>query len=325
MIKFRNVFFGLVSIAILCLSGCANADVLNPKGMIARDELHLMITALLLMFIIVIPVIIATLVIAFRYRASNTKAKYDPHFTHSVKLEIFWWGIPIVIIAILATITWISTHRLDPYRPIVTGVKPVNIEVVSLEWRWLFIYPDQGIATMNYVEFPANTPISFEITSDAPMNSFIIEQLAGQIYSMAGMRTRLHLIADEPGIYNGRSVSFSGDGFANMTFVAKAVSNDEFNQWVNTAKQSTTPLDWNTYTQLAAPSHDTSVMSFNLTDPDLFNQIIMKYMGPDMKMMPTMHHPELSNMNLATGTPMLQDKHYAYEHHKNHHSMQGEY
>lgn len=337
MIKFRNILLGLFSVGVtLFLSGCDKLEVFHPKGPVARDERDLIITAFLLMLTIVIPVIIATFVIAYHYRASNKKAKYDPEFTHSVKLELVWWALPIIIIAILGTITWITTHRLDPYRPLESNTKPITIQAVSLEWRWLFIYPDQGIATMNYVEFPANTPISFQITSDAPMNSFLIEQLAGQIYAMAGMRTQLHLIADEPGTFNGRSVSFSGDGFANMTFEAKAVSNAEFNQWVNTIKQSPNTLDLNSYNQLVPASHDTSVMYFKLADSDLFNQIIMKFMGPDMMNMNTQMHPGMSGMNMENKTelPSVSDqsgkqveyeKDRDYKHHKGYYTPSGEY
>lgn len=279
MNKLRNIFFILIS---LLLTGCG-AEVLNPHGPVARDEKHLLITAFCLMLVIVIPVIIFTLLIAYRYRASNTKAKYTPDWCHSNKLEAIWWTIPIIIISILATITWITTHQLDPYRPLNSDVKPVTIEVVSLEWRWVFIYPDQHIATMNYVEFPANTPITFLITSDAPMNSFQIQGLAGQIYAMAGMQTKLHLMADDIGTYNGRSVSFSGDGFTNMMFEAKAVNQSDFNAWVKSVQQSPNKLTLDAYNQLVPPSKDTSVHLYSSVDDNLFQDIIMKYMGQDNK------------------------------------------
>lgn len=328
----RKILLGLISVGtMLFLSSCDKMEVFHPKGMIARDERNLLITAVLLMLTIVIPVIIATFVIAYRYRASNKKAKYDPDFTHSVKLELIWWALPIIIIAILGTITWKSTHRLDPYRPIDSNVQPVIIQAISLQWRWLFIYPDQGIATMNYVEFPANTPISFQITSDAPMNSFLIEQLAGQIYAMAGMRTKLHLIADEPGVFNGRSVSFSGDGFANMAFEAKAVTNTEFNQWVNSVKQSPNTLDMNAYNKLVPATHDTSVMYFKLADTNLFNEVIMKFMGPDvMEMNMDQKHMDMPNMKElpstdANGEQLKYHEDRDYDHHKGYYNSNGEY
>lgn len=294
VIKFRHMVSTLVTFgSLLLLSGCSQIAVLNPKGPIAADEKHLLITAVCLMLIIVVPVIILSLVIARRYRASNTKAKYTPEWSHSNLLEAIWWGIPLVIIVILATITWISAHRLDPYRPLDVNAadvkaKPITIQVVSLDWRWLFIYPDQNIATINFVEFPANAPVTFLLTSDAPMNSFQIPQLAGQIYTMPGMQTKLHLLADEPGDYNGRSVSFSGDGFYKMTFIARATASQaEFDDWVKTVKKSSQQLSGDTYKQLAAPSEDNSVQYFSSVDNNLFNNIIMKFMmpTPDMQQM----------------------------------------
>lgn len=254
--------------------------VLDPKGVIAADEKELLITAVLLMLIIVVPVIILTFVIAFKYRASNTKAKYTPDWSHNNLLEAAWWILPIIIIVILATITWISAHKLDPYRPLDSKVKPVTIQVVALQWKWLFIYPEQGIATVNHIEFPVNTPVSFEITSDAPMNSFQIPALGGQIYAMAGMQTRLHYMATEMGDYAGRSVSFSGDGFSAMTFDAKAESQQNFNAWVKSVKQSANKLTLPAYNQLAQPSENNAVQYYGSVAGNLFQDIIMKFMMP---------------------------------------------
>jgi cytochrome o ubiquinol oxidase subunit 2 len=262
------------------LSGCDLA-VLNPKGIIAADQKHLMIIALLLMLIIVIPVIILTFVIAIRYRASNTKAVYAPNWSHNNWLEAVWWFVPMVIIAILATITWITSHKLDPYRPLDSNVKPIVIEAVALQWRWLFIYPDQHVATINYVQFPVNTPVRFLITADAPMNSFQIPQLAGQIYAMAGMETQLNLMANEIGDYNGRSVSFSGDSFSGMTFIAKASSQADFDTWLNTLKQGQQPtLNMINYAEIVKPTEDATPQYFSSVDGDIFHEIIMKYMPP---------------------------------------------
>jgi len=274
-------------------------EVLQPMGPIAADEKHLLIVALLLMLIIVIPVIILTFAIGYRYRASNTKAKYDPEWSHNNLLEIVWWVVPIIIIAILATITWVTTHRLDPYRPLNSTVKPVKIQVVSLEWRWLFIYPDQKIATLNFVEFPVNTPIDFTITSDAPMNSFQIQQLAGQIYSMAGMQTKLHLLANATGDYYGRSVSFSGDGFANMQFTARVVSQADFDKWVQTIKQSPNKLTMDAYNQLVPPTKDDSVKYYSYAADNLFNNIMMKFMMPmqDQDMSKMQSEQNIKNMH----------------------------
>ena len=247
-----------------------------------------MILALLFFFFVVFPAIFLTFVLAIRYRASNTKATYAPDWSHNNWLEAIWWFVPMVIIAILATITWTSSHRLDPYRPLSSNVKPITIEAVALQWRWLFIYPDQGIATINYVQFPVDKPVTFLITADAPMNSFQIPQLAGQIYAMAGMETQLHLIANEIGSYNGRSVSFSGDGFSGMTFIAKSSSQTDFDTWVNTVKQGKNALNMSSYNDLAKPSEDATAQYFASVDGDIFHDIIMKYMPPQQPASATM-------------------------------------
>lgn len=286
MIKVRHIFTVLLSFGLLLLlTGCKIA-VLQPRGYIATDERELLITAVLLMLIVVIPVIILTAVITIRYRASNTKAKYTPDWGHSTLLEIVWWAIPLVIIIVLATLTWIYTHRLDPYKPIVGKNKPITIEVIALEWKWLFIYPDQNIATVNYVQFPVNTPINFLITADAPMNSFQIPQLGGQIYAMSGMQTKLHLIADQTGCYRGRSTNFSGDGFSGMKFIAHVTTQAKFNNWVSTVKKSSKQLTMDSYNKLALPSENNKVEYFSSAQKDLFNDVIMKFMMPPMKNMP---------------------------------------
>ena len=264
---------------LLLLGGC-KAVVLDPKGWVAKQELHLLITAVLLMLIIVVPVLVLVLVISRRYRASNKKAKYTPDWAHSNTLEAIWWAIPCAIIVVLATITWKTTHKLDPYKELAVGGKPLTIEVVALQWRWLFIYPEQNIATINHIEFPANRQVKFLITADAPMNSFQIPQLAGQIYAMAGMQTKLHVIADEAGTYQGRSVSFSGDGFSDMKFTVKATSDDAFNQWVQSVKGSQNVLTKQAYQQLAKPTKNEGIEYFASVDSNLYHDIIMSYKMP---------------------------------------------
>ncbi len=278
-VKKRITLLCLSTVSVLLLSGC-NMVILNPKGMIAADEKFYLITALLLMFTIVIPVIILTFVIARKYRASNVDAKYTPEWAHSNLLEAVWWAVPMVIILILGIITWVSTHKLDPYRPLVSKTKPVTIEVVALEWRWLFIYPEQHIATVNFIEFPVNTPVAFKITADAPMNSFQIPALGGQIYAMAGMQTKLHLITDQPGDYKGRSVSFSGAGFTNMKFIARATSKEDFDKWVKTVQQSNNPLNWTVYNELAKPSKVEKVQYYSSVTDNLYGKVMMKFMKP---------------------------------------------
>lgn len=280
--KLRHILFTIAgTVCLLLLSGCSQMIVLHPHGPIAAEEKHLMLDALALMAIVVIPVLVLTVVLSIKYRASNKKAKYSPHWSHANWLEAGWWAIPIAIIAVLATMTWRETHALDPYKPLDSNVPPVTIQVVALQWRWLFIYPQQNIATINFVEFPVNTPIDFLITADAPMNSFQIQGLAGQIYAMDGMQTKLHLIASDEGDYIGRSTNFSGDGFSNMVFTARVVSDSAFKQWISTAQHGSGPsLSLPVYHQVAQATRDTSVHYYPSVANNLFNDIIMSYMMP---------------------------------------------
>lgn len=284
--KLRNLLFaGIAFVSTLLLSGCYKVVVLQPEGPVAADEKHLFLLALTLMLIIVVPVIILTFVIIRRYRASNTKAKYTPNWAHSFKLEAIWWLIPVVLIGVLAVITWTTTHHLDPYRPLdakAVGAKgkPITIQVVALRWKWLFIYPKQNIATVNYVQFPVRTPVRFLITSDAPMNSFQIQQLAGQIYAMNGMQTKMHLMADKVGDYRGRSVSFSGNGFAGMRFVARASTEADFKKWVSKVKRSGSRLTMKEYNKLVQPTENDKPHYYARVTPGLFHKVIMKFMQP---------------------------------------------
>jgi cytochrome o ubiquinol oxidase subunit 2 len=296
VIKIRSFLVSLFFLGLtLVLTGCQNMSVLNPKGLIAHDEKDLFLISLLLMLIIVIPVIILTIVIPFRARATNLKASYKPDFGHSTMIEIICWSIPVVIIIGLGILTWFSTHRLDPYKPIVSDRKAVQIQVVSLNWRWLFVYPEEGIATINDIVFPVGTPVSFSITSTGPMNGFQIPQLGTQIYAMSGMKTQLHLIADEVGQYRGHATNYSGEGFANMHFMAKVVSQKDFEAWVASAKKSPHKLTMANYESLVPDNLDTSVQYFSAVDANLFNDVIMSYMMPKEKKAPSMmmgHEPK---------------------------------
>lgn len=257
--------------------------MLNPKGEIAEKQRDLLIITTAIMLIVVIPVFILTVFFAWKYRESNKKATYAPEWDTSILAESIWWGIPFVIIIVLSVITWKSCVELDPFKPLESDKKPVTIEVVALQWNWLFIYPEQGIATLNFFQFPEQTPIAFKITADAPMNSFWIPDLGGQIYAMAGMESKLHLIANESGSFRGCSSNLSGDGFAGMTFTAIACSESEFNTWVESVKHSPNHLDASTYNQLAKPSQSKPAASYSLETKDLYHQILMKYMMPDMQ------------------------------------------
>ena len=265
--------------ALVYLASGYNIQLLNPKGTVAAQQRDLMFIAIGMMLLVVVPVFVMTFVIAWKYRASNVKAKYDPEWDHSRTAETLWWAIPFAIIAVLAGITWVTSHSLDPYRPLASDTKPLRVQVVALQWKWLFLYPEQGIATVNHVEFPVNTPISFQITSDAPMNSFWIPQLGGQIYAMSGMNTSLHLMAKDVGTYNGSSANISGKGFAGMKFTATAQTQAEFERWVGTIAQKNIPLSSDAYDHLSEPSENVPPQYYSSYQDSLYDTIIMKYMG----------------------------------------------
>lgn len=280
-LKIRSKNIGMLSLfaATAMLSGC-NTVLMDPKGAVGVEQRTLILTAIGLMLIVVVPVILMALVFARKFRASNTDAKYTPNWAHSNKIEAVVWTIPIIIIAILGMITWKTSHSLDPYKPLVSDKKPITIEVVSLDWKWLFIYPDQGIATVNELAFPTDVPVEFKITSNSVMNSFFIPQLGGQIYAMAGMQTKLHLIANEPGHYKGISSGYSGQGFSGMKFTAIATPNEEsFNQWVTQVKASPNTLNTMTdFEKLAKPSEKYPVTYFSSVKTNLFQEVIGKFM-----------------------------------------------
>ncbi len=272
------VCLGVVTLSVLFALN-ANFQVLNPMGWVARQERDLIVTAFVLMLIVVVPVIYLTFHIAWKYRASNQAAKYEPEWDQDLVAEAVWWGLPCLIVAVLSVILWKSSHQLDPFKPLDSDVKPVRIQVVALQWKWLFIYPEEGIATVNYVQFPEQTPVNFEITADAPMNSFWIPQLGGQIYAMPAMRTKLHLIASQVGRYRGCSSNLSGKGFAGMTFAAVSSTQEDYESWVEQVRGNE-PLDSTSYERLAEPSEYNPVALYELGQDDLFDAIVMKYMMP---------------------------------------------
>jgi cytochrome o ubiquinol oxidase subunit 2 len=257
-----------------------NIAVLQPAGIVGQKERNLIYISLLLAVIVVVPVFVMLFGFAWKYREGNTKAKYSPEFANSKKLESIWWGVPFAIIFILSIITWNSSHDLDPFKPLSASAKPMHIQVIALQWKWLFIYPEQNIASINYVQLPVNTPIDFEITSDAPMNSFWIPQLGGQIYAMPGMSTHMHLMAGRAGDYTGRSANISGTGFARMTFTARAASSQEFNKWTTKTTASNNPLSTYSYDQLSRPGTLDHPVYFSSVDGSIYNTVVNKYMGP---------------------------------------------
>ena len=281
------VFVGLSSLcAVTFLGGCSTIALFDPKGPIGESERFVILTALGLMAIVVIPVFIMALWFPLKYRATNTKSTYMPKWSYSAKIDLVMWAVPIAIVTVLAILAWTRTHSLDPYKPILSAEKPITIEPVSLDWKWLFIYPEQNIATVNQITFPVNVPLSFKLTSDTVMTSFFIPQLGSQIYAMAGMQTRLHLLADKPGTYAGHNNQISGRGYADMHFQANAVSREEFQAWVEKIRQSPEKLDLDRYEQLAKPSlgyHP--VTYFSSVRPGLFEDILRRF-DPNWAEMP---------------------------------------
>lgn len=276
-----NLFFVALSSLIVSalLGGCGQFVLLHPEGPIGHAERNLIYAALGLMLLVIIPVVIMALWFPRKYSASHNRADYAPNWSSSLKLEVIIWLIPILIVSILGYLAWSRTYALDPYKPLDRGVKPVTIQVVSLDWKWLFIYPQYNIATVNRLVFPAGVPLSFTITSDTVMNSFSIPQLGSQMYSMAGMVTRLHLLADKPGVYTGQSQQYSGKGFAYMNFQARAVSRSEFEAWLQKVEHSPQKLDAVRFARLRKPSAQNPVAYYSGVEPRLFDLIVSRYMS----------------------------------------------
>jgi cytochrome o ubiquinol oxidase subunit 2 len=258
------------------LSGCS-MDLLDPQGAIGVQEKTLILVALGLMLLVVVPVIALTLWFGWKYRASNARAVYAPTWAHSTRIEVVVWTVPCVIVAILGVLIWRTTDALDPYRPIMANVKPVRVQVVALNWKWLFVYPDYGVATVNELAIPVGTPIDFELTAESLMNSFFIPRLGSQVYAMAGMRTQLHLIADAPGTYRGQSAAFSGEGFSDMHFDAVAMSSADFAAWMRTAQQSPQVMDALQYRSVSLPATHVAPTVYAGVEPDLFDGIVDRF------------------------------------------------
>jgi cytochrome o ubiquinol oxidase subunit 2 len=256
-----------------------NIQVLNPKGTVAYDERNLIIFTVILGSFVLLPVFAMTFWIAWKHREGNKKATYKPDWDHSVVAETLWWGIPTAIIVVLSIVTWTTSHSLDPHKPL-GNAAPVKIQVVALDWKWLFIYPEQRIASVNYVQFPVNEPVQFEITSNGPMNSFWIPQLGSQIYAMAGMSTHLNLEAAQVGDYRGSSANISGAGFAGMTFTARASSGDEFNAWVAGTQSASSKLDMKALKVLAKPSENYPPATYASVTPGLYNRVQAQFQLP---------------------------------------------
>ena len=264
----------------------AQIAVMNPQGPIALHERGVIIATVLLSMIVVIPVFIMLFSFAWNFRATSKNAdrKHSPTWDHDSwwTTEIMWWIVPTIIVVILGFIMYKSTHELDPYVRIPSSNPTIEVQVVALDWKWLFIYPQQGIATVNILEFPVNTPVHFDITSDAPMNTFWIPSLGGQIMTMPGMSTQLNLMATSLGTFKGLSGNISGEGFAGMTFDAKSVSESDFNAWISGIQSQANPLTADTYATLAKPTQYVAPMYYSSVAPELYTGTVMKYMMPNM-------------------------------------------
>ncbi|WP_174254839.1 ubiquinol oxidase subunit II [Acidisphaera sp. S103] len=265
--------------ASLLLAGC-HAAVLDPQGVVGVADKTILIDSLAIMLAIVVPTLAATLGFAWWFRASNARARYLPDFVYSGRLELIVWGIPLLVITLLGGVAWIGSHALDPYQPLASKTPPLEVQVVSLDWKWLFIYPKQQIASVNALEVPAGVPIHFTLTSASVMNAFFIPQLGSMIYTMNGMTTQLNLLADSPGTFAGLSSHYSGDGFSGMHFAVHAVPADQFTAWVEATRKSGPTLDASSYEALAKQSMDTVPYTYRAADPGLFEQIVTQKVPP---------------------------------------------
>jgi cytochrome o ubiquinol oxidase subunit 2 len=268
--------------------------VLRPAGDVAAQQGQLVVISTYLMLLIIVPVIALTLYFAWRYRASNKDAPYTPEWDHSIQLELVIWAAPLVIIIALGALTWMGTHTLDPYRPISRirsewpverDTRPLKVDVVALDWKWLFIYPDHGIAVVNEMAAPLDTPIRFNITAASLMNSFFIPALSGQIYAMPGMETKLHAVVNHPGEYEGFSANYSGEGFSDMRFKFHGMAPADFERWLQSAKASPDALSREGYLQLEKPSTRETVRRFGKVAPNLFDLVVNRCVEPGKRCM----------------------------------------
>ncbi|WP_316154079.1 ubiquinol oxidase subunit II [Cupriavidus sp. BIC8F] len=284
------------AVMLACLAGC-NAVLLAPSGDMAVRQRDLILIATCLMLLIIVPVIILTLLFAWRYRESATDAPYNPDWDHSTVLELAIWSAPLLIIIALGAVTWVSTHQLDPYRPLTriepgrpvpVDVKPLTVEVVAMDWKWLFLYPEQGIATVNELAAPVDRPIAFRITATSVMNAFFVPSLAGMVYAMPGMETKLHAVINKSGVYEGFSANYSGAGFSHMRFKFHGLSSEDFERWIQQVKASGQGLSTDTYLKLAQPSEREAVQRYANVAPGLYDLILNRCVGGGPCMADTM-------------------------------------
>jgi cytochrome o ubiquinol oxidase subunit II len=277
----------------IVLTGC-QPSVLDPQGFIGLSERTILIDSLAIMLAIVLPTIAATLAFAWWFRASNTRATYLPDFEYSGRIELIVWSIPLLTVILLGGVAWIGSHDLDPAKPLASSTPPLDVQVVSLDWKWLFIYPNQRIASVNQLVVPAGVPVHFTLTSASVMSAFFIPQLGSMIYTMNGMRTQLNLQADRPGTFHGLSSHFNGDGFSDMHFDVRATRPDQFAAWIEDTRNAGSTLDSASYTALARQSINISPFTFGTADPDLFQRIVTQQLPPGPGPQTGRPHPSAS-------------------------------
>jgi cytochrome o ubiquinol oxidase subunit 2 len=275
----NSINVGAIIGATLGLGGCATG-VLDPKGPVGAGDSTILIDALLIMLVIAVPTILLAFWMAWRYRASNTAAVYRPEWAYSGKIEAVVWSIPILTILFISGVIWIGCYRLDPFKPLESKAQTLEVQVVALDWKWLFIYPEQNIATVNQLTIPAGRPIHFSITSASVFNAFFIPQLGSMIYAMPGMTSQLYLQADQPGTFLGESAHFSGDGFSDMNFQVRSVNNEAFTAWVHEIHATGSALNQASYKILARQSQNVKPYSYKMIDPALFHHIATGMIEP---------------------------------------------
>lgn len=316
MKKYRVVMGVAFVVAALALTGVlllrgVHFDVLQPAGDIAKQQRNILVFATLLMALVAVPIFIILGIFAWKYREGNDKRKkhdYTPEWHENTKLELLWWGIPMTIIAVLAVTAWMTSHSLDPYKEIESDKKSISVQVVALQWKWLFIYPEYGVATVNQLPIPEKTPINFSLSADAPMSAFWIPSLGSQIYTMNGMSSKLSLIADHAGEFTGYSTNINGKGYADMKFTVRATSDAEFDAWVKKTQGSPNLMNEQQYERIAKPG-TMDAASYSLADSKLYATIVNKYMGH-------------GTHTMSDGTIMKDSDIPAGEEHK-HHDMEG--
>ncbi|WP_428492273.1 ubiquinol oxidase subunit II [Rhodopila sp.] len=268
-----------VVLAPLFLGAC-QAAVLDPQGPVGMADRTIMIDSLAIMLAIVLPTLAATFGVAWWFRASNTRSTYLPEFEYSGRIELIVWGIPLLVIMLLGGVAWIGAHELDPAQPLASKSPPLQVQVVSMDWKWLFIYPDQRIASVNQLVVPAGVPVHFVLTSASVMTAFFIPQLGSMIYTMNGMTTNLNLEADKPGTFHGLASHFSGDGFSDMHFDVRSVPAEQFSAWVDATRKTGPTLDSASYTALAKQSTNVAPFTYRAADPGLFQRVATQQLPP---------------------------------------------